>query len=148
MSTHDDRTPPLDASELPRWDAPPQAPAWDRPPAGSSSGWGPPPPYEERGEVTGAEQGPAGPQVTEPKAVVALVLAIGSFVVLPLLPAVAALLLVRSSRRDIEASGGRYTGTGLLTAAKVLSWVNLGLCLLVVLLLALGVALFASVGFS
>lgn len=143
MSTPDDRTAPLGEPDLPRWDAPPQAPAWDRPLAGSSQGWGPPPPYAHGGEVTGPG---AGPQQTEPKAVVALVLAIGSFVVLPLLPAVAALLLARASRRDIDASGGRYTGTGLLTAARVISWINLGLCLLLVLLIVLGIGLFASVG--
>lgn len=148
MSAPDDRT-PLGEPEPPWWDAPPQPPAWDRP-AGGPSGWGPPPPYAQGGDVAGYGPGyaPVAMQLTEPKAVVALVLAVGSFVVLPLLPAVAALLLARSSRRDIDASGGRYTGTGLLTAARVLSWINVGLCLLALLLLVLGFALFASVGFS
>lgn len=40
----------------------------------------------------------------------ALVLAIGSFVVSPLIPAIVALVLAPGAKRDIGASGGRLTG--------------------------------------
>ena len=108
------------------------------------TGWGPPPPYAQGAQLPAS----AAPVQTEAKAVVALVLAIGSFFVLPLLPAIVALVLARSSQRDIDAAGGRLTGTGLLTAARIVSWINIGLCVLVVVLIALGIGLLTSTGFS
>ena len=60
-------------------------------------------------------------------AVVALVLAIVSWVVCPVIPAVVALVLARSATTEIDASGGRVTGRGLVTAARVVAWVNIGL---------------------
>jgi hypothetical protein len=92
--------------------------------------------------------GPGGPQSTEPKAIIALVFAIGSFVVLPLLPAIIALVLAGSARRDIDGSGGRLSGSGLVTAAKIVSWVNIGLCVAGVLLVVLFFGVLASTGFS
>lgn len=79
----------------------------------------------------------------------ALVCAIASWVALPLFPAIAALVVGSSARRDIDASGGRLTGEGLVTAARVIAWINLGLCALaavvVVGILALAVG---GAGFS
>jgi hypothetical protein len=147
MSSRDDSTDGVPAGagpQPPSWDTPPQPPAWDRPVAGGAVGWDPPPAH---GAPTGAPPWQA-PAQTEPKAVVALVLAGASYVVIPLLGAVAALVLARMSKRDIEASGGRLTGAGLLTAARVLAWVNLALCLLAVVLVVAAVILLASVGFS
>lgn len=89
-----------------------------------------------------APYGQYGPPVqqTESRAIVALVLAICSFLVFPVVPAVVALVLARGAQDEIDASGGRLTGTGLVTAARVLSWINLGLAgaVLLVLVLALG----------
>ncbi len=65
----------------------------------------------------------------------ALVLAIGSFVVFPLIPAVAALFVASAAKRDIAASQGRLTGAGLVTGSKVTAWINIGLCLLGLLLI-------------
>ena len=97
-----------------------EPPGW--PPAGGvpvPPAWGPSPYGQDSGR----------PQETSPKAIVALVLAIGSFVVFPLVPAIVALVLCASARRDIDASGGRVTGDGLLTASKIISWINIGLCI-------------------
>ena len=80
-------------------------------------------------------QGAAGPSRTDTKAIVALVFAIASFVVFPVVPAIIALLVAGAARRDINGSGGALTGSGLVTAAKVGSWINLGLLLFVLVLL-------------
>ena len=64
----------------------------------------------------------------------ALVLACISFVICPVIPAIVALFLVPSSKRKIETSGGRLTGEGLLTAAKIIAWVHLGLVALVLVI--------------
>ena len=91
-----------------------------------------------------------GPQETSSKAVVALVCAIASFVVFPLAPAIAALVVAGSATREIDASGGRLTGRGLVTGARITAWVNIALCALalVALLLALVVAGSATVSTS
>lgn len=74
------------------------------------------------------------------KAVLALVLAVLAWTpVVPFLGAIGALVLASMARRDIAASGGRVGGQGLVTAARVLSWVHLSFvaALFLVLLLAL-----------
>ncbi|HWG92984.1 MAG TPA: DUF4190 domain-containing protein [Mycobacteriales bacterium] len=143
----------------------PQDPAPDEP-AGT---WGPPPPWTGQsgpvpgygpgggvagGSATGAPTGAptesvqTGPAQTDTRAVVALVLAVLSFVLLPFVPAVVALVLAGRSRRDIAASGGRLTGAGLAQAARIVAWVNVVLCVLAVLAVAALFALFAVYGFG
>ncbi|MDQ3574397.1 MAG: hypothetical protein M3404_05655 [Actinomycetota bacterium] len=100
-----------------------QQPGGWQPPAGTpppppSQGYPPPPPYG---------YGPPPPQ-TEGTAITALVLSISSFMICPVIPAVVALVLCSSARRKIEESGGALTGEGLVTAARIVSWVNIGLC--------------------
>jgi hypothetical protein len=77
---------------------------------------------------------PIAPQ-TDGTAICVLVLAICSFVLLPVVPAVVALVLAPGAERDIAASGGRLTGEGLVRAGRVVAWVHLALCLAVVLVL-------------
>ena len=118
------------------------APTWSTPPP---QGYGPPP--QAYGQVP-AYGGYAGPQQTSTRAIVALVCAIGSWVVFPLIPAVVALALVPGAREEIDLSGGRVSGDGLLTATKVVAWLNIGLCIGGVLLAIAAFTMFASVGFS
>ena len=92
----------------------------------------------------GAPQYWQGPTQTESKAIIALVCAIASWVVLPLLPAIAALMIAKTAQEQIAHSGGRLTGDGMVTAAKVIAWANLALCVLGLLLLVLGFGLFAA----
>jgi hypothetical protein len=107
-----------------------------------SAAWGAPPtdPYA-------GYRGPtARPTETEPKAVVALVLAVLTWTPLvPFIGAIAALVLGRMARRDIARSGGAKGGLGLVRAATVLSVLHLVLValllVLVLVLLAVGVAL-------
>lgn len=89
-------------------------------------GYGPPP---GPGAVPPMPYGGWAPaQQTDGTAIAALVVAICSFVVFPFIPAVIALVLASSARRDIDASGGRLGGEGLVTAARIVAWINIGLC--------------------
>jgi len=114
-------------------------------PSGQQGGWqqGPPPPPPSQGYTPpppgygGYSQRP--PAQTEGTAITALVLAIVSFVVCPIIPAVVALFMCPGARRKIEGSGGALTGEGLVTAAKIISWVNIGLW-------GAGIALFVVLG--
>jgi hypothetical protein len=101
----------------------------------------------QAGGAPGLPDGGGRPE-THSKAIVALVLAVASFCGFPVVAAVAALLVGRSAQRDILASGGRLTGDGLVTAARVIAWINIALCVLAVLLLVAGVVLLAGNGFS
>ena len=99
------------------------------------------PPYgSQPGQPPQAWQGPTQ---TESKAVIALVCAIAAWVVLPVLPAIAALMISTTARQEIARSGGRLTGDGMVTAAQVIAWANLGLCVLGIVLLVLAFGLFA-----
>lgn len=144
--------PPWDAPpQPPAWDrpadpysgvpgAPPGGPQYGAPPAGGppygqqpgqpygavpygtppgAPGWGPPPGY--------AGYGYPPPQQTDGKAITALVLAIASWVLCPVVPAIIALVLASGSQRDIDASGGRLGGDGLNKATRIVSWIHLGL---------------------
>ena len=59
-----------------------------------------------------------------------MVCAIGSFFLIPFIPAVVAVALASSSRKRIADSGGRLTGESLCTAALVIGWINIALCAL------------------
>lgn len=119
-------------------------PAYGPPPGyGPQPGYGPPP-------VPGSSPmspyaGWAGPAQTDGRAIAILVLAICSFVVLPVIPAIVALAMAGGTMRDIEASGGRLTGESLVRAGKIVSWINIALFvggfLLILLVFVLGVAL-------
>ena len=114
-----------------------QPPAFGQPPYGPP-GYGPPAYGQHSGYGLADYRG--APKETESKAVVALVLAIASFVVFPLIPAIASLVMVPVARRSITASQGRLGGEGLLTAAKVFAWINIGLALLAVAFIVFVVA--------
>ena len=99
------------------------------------------------GYVATPGYGYGAPQ-TESKAVVALVLAICSFVVCPVVPAIVALVLARGSERDILASGGRLTGLGMVKAARIISWIHLALMAVVVVGIVIIIAIAAGTSTS
>jgi hypothetical protein len=72
---------------------------------------------------------------TSNNAIVALVLAILSFAVCPLVLSIAALIVSKSATREIEASNGWVGGSGLVTAAKVIAWINIGLFIVAMVVL-------------
>ncbi|MBW3648901.1 MAG: hypothetical protein KY440_14235 [Actinobacteria bacterium] len=72
-------------------------------------------------------------------------LAISSFIIFPFVAAVVALFLAPAAKRDIVASGGRLGGEGLVTAAKIIAWINIAMCVLFVLFFVLVLGFMASV---
>jgi len=64
---------------------------------------------------------------TSSNAIIAFVLSIVAWAICPIVPAIVALVLAQSAQREIEAGQGRVQGGGLVTAAKIISWINIGL---------------------
>ena len=91
-----------------------------------------------------AQAYPAAYLPTSTNAIIALVLSIASWVICPIVPAVVALVLAQSASREIRR--GAATGDGLVTASRVVSWLNIGLfgLLLVIFGLVLLVSLIAG----
>lgn len=106
------------------------------------------PPYGGYPPAGGGQYPPGyGPAPrTSNDAVIALVLSIASWVVCPVVLAVIALVFAGRARTEIDGSGGWVTGDGLVTASKVLSWINIGffLAILVVIVVVLVAAAVAS----
>jgi uncharacterized membrane protein len=87
------------------------------PPAhpGPAPQWGAPP-------ATGG--GYATPR-TEGMAIAALICAIASWVVCPIVLAIIALALAHAAGNKIDASGGRLTGDGVVRAAQIVAWIHI-----------------------
>lgn len=73
---------------------------------------------------------------TEGTAIVALVCAILSWVAIPVVLAIVALVLARTAEREIAASAGEKSGAGLITASRWIAWLNLLLVAMVVAFVA------------
>lgn len=99
----------------------PAAPAYPAPPAYPAAAA-----YPAAYPPAGYAAAPAAPQ-TSSNAIISLILAIVSWAVCPIIPAIVALVLASSAAKEIEASGGRVQGAGLVTASRIVSWVNIGL---------------------
>ncbi len=123
--------PPAAAYPPPAAAYPPPAAAYP-PPAAAY-----PPPSTPPGYASAPAQFPK----TSNNAVVALVLAIGSFLICPVILSVAALIVANSAKREIQASQGWVTGDGMVTAAKVISWINIALTIVVVVVVIIVAAL-------
>ena len=93
--------------------APPAAAAGTYAPAYGAPGYG----Y--------APQAPAAP--TSSNAVIALILAVLSWAFCPIVAAIVALIFAHQASNEIEASGGRVQGRGLVTASRWVAWINIGL---------------------
>lgn len=148
--------------EAPNPPAPPVWPAHAQPPAGvppvpvpaPGQGYPPPPGYPPPGYP------PAGPggyapvpgygyppaQSTSTTGIVGLVLAVASWLVCPLLPAIVALVLAHQSDKEIAASQGRVGGAGLNTATRIVAWINVGLYAALILVVGaiFGIAVIAG----
>ena len=108
-------------------------PTWPTPPTPEQSGQSPVP------------QQPAQPPVQQPvggapvaqtsgNAIIALVMAIASWAVCPIVFAIIALVFASRADREIAASPGLVTGGGLSTAAKIVAWVNIGIAAAVIVI--------------
>ncbi|HWL35695.1 MAG TPA: DUF4190 domain-containing protein [Frankiaceae bacterium] len=120
---------PGQGGEQPGWGPPP--PGYGQPPPGY--GTPPPPPgYGGYGAPPGFGQPPPyyGPPPNDGKAVGALVSSLIAWFVCPVIPAIVALVLASQASQRIRESGGRLGGAGMVTAAKVISWINIVVSLL------------------
>lgn len=77
---------------------------------------------------------------TSTLAIVSLVAGIVSFILLPLLGGIAAIITGGMAKKEIRDGGGRLTGQGMATAGQVLGWINvvlivIPLCLIIILAL-------------
>ena len=79
---------------------------------------------------------PPAPVQTAGKATATLVLGIISFVVCPIIPAIAALIVGAKASREIRESGGRLGGEGLVKAGRILAIVHLCLSVVMIPLMA------------
>ena len=62
---------------------------------------------------------------TNTSAIVAFVLSLVSWFICPIIAAIVALVFASKAKKEIEASGGWQTGDGFVTAAKIISWINI-----------------------
>ncbi|MGK2957471.1 MAG: hypothetical protein ACSLFB_03525 [Acidimicrobiales bacterium] len=122
---------PDDTAAPPSQPQVPPPPSWEGAPQPPNPQWGPPsgatPPQNPgwgQPQVFGYPSG-YHPQENEPQAIVALVLSIASFVVCPIITAIAALIVASSAIKNIEASGGAKAGVGMVQAARIISIINL-----------------------
>jgi hypothetical protein len=84
------------------------------------------------------------PARTEPLSVWSLALGIASYVLAPVVAAVAAIITGRRAARAIRSSAGATGGAGMATAGQVLGWINIPLSILAAVLIAVGVSYFAN----
>jgi hypothetical protein len=77
------------------------------------------------------------PVTTSPWSIVSLISGISSYLVLPFLGGIIALITGYVARRDINNSGGALSGKGMATAGLWLGWINIALCALAALLIIL-----------
>lgn len=82
---------------------------------------------------------------TSNSAVAALVLAIVSWVFCPVIPAIIALVFANKAEKEIAISNGWVTGGGLVTASKIVAWINMGLY---AALIAIGILIFLIAAIS
>ena len=126
----DDRPASAPSSSPPAYQPPAYPPSQGN---GPQAGYGQPgygqPGYGQSGY---GQPGYGRAQETASRAIVVLVCAIASFVVVPFIPAVVALALAGGAQQQIAQSGGRLTGDGLVRAGRILAWINVGLTALVV----------------
>lgn len=119
--------------------APSDHPPSDHPPLdpyGQQSPYGAQPPYGQQPPGYGGYGNyPHYPVVpsTDGNAIAALVLSIASFVICPVITAVLALVFANTAERTIQESGGWKGGQGLVTTARIVAWINIGLAVLAVI---------------
>lgn len=86
------------------------------------------------------------PPQTDGTAIAVLILAIGSWVICPIIPAIIALVLARGAKEGIAESGGTKTGEGLVKAGVIVSWINIGFYVLIAVIVAIALALTLAAG--
>jgi hypothetical protein len=91
--------------------------------------------------------GPRYAAETETGSIVALILAILSWIACPVILAVPAIVVASNSRAKIRSFPERYSGLSLVTAARVIAWANIGLFVGVITLMAIAAMVSSVRGF-
>jgi hypothetical protein len=125
------------------WLSPDQRPVPHRTPAGP---YPPPPAYPPPPGYGGYPYPPTPATQTEGTAVGALICAIGAYVTCIPVLAIVALPLATAAKKKIAFSGGKKTGLGLVTAARWLAGINLGLWTVVVAVAVASIVIDVSTG--
>lgn len=95
----------------------------------------PPPGYGVPGTIAGGGYGyPYAPR-TEGTAIAAFVVALVGLFVCGVVTGIVALVLANNAQQKITASGGRLTGSGFVTAARVIAIISIVLSVLGIVLL-------------
>ncbi len=93
------------------------------------------------------EPTPPARQETSPLAIVSLVSGILTWILLPFLAAIVAVITGHMAKSEIRKSNGRLTGDGLATAGLVLGYVQLGLIALgIIALIILAIVAASAAG--
>ena len=77
------------------------------------------------------------PITTSPWSIVSLISGISSYLLLPFLGGILALITGYVAKREIKSSNGALSGSGMATAGLWLGWINVILCVLAVILIIL-----------
>jgi len=92
---------------------------------------------------------PASPAMSS-NAIVALVLAICSWVIIPFVLgwifAIIGLVFASKAGKEIGASGGVIPGQGFVTAARIVAWINIGMTAAIALLAVVVIAIVIAAG--
>lgn len=123
----------------------PQAPAqW---PAAPATAYPAAPPGAPAGYPTAYPPAPyqAGPK-TSSNAIIALVLSIAAWVVCPIVPAIVSLVFASMASKELDASGDRIQGRTMVTAARIVSWINIGFFAAAIVITAFVLVLIAIAG--
>src|SRR5262249_9578013 len=104
------------------------------------AGYAPQPAYPLYPSYPGSPGGPARAPETSGRAIAVMVLGITAIALCwaGLIPAIVAVAMSSRAQREIEESGGRLTGLGMISAGRITSWIAIGLsgALAVVVLVA------------
>lgn len=86
------------------------------------------------------------PPETDGTAIAVLILSIGSWIICPIVPAIIALVLAPSAKRNIAESGGMKTGEGMVKAGVIVSWINIAFWVLFGIIIGIIAALAVASG--
>jgi len=112
----------------------PGAPVAGAPAQWPSAGYAPPAAAPGTYPPAGYAYQQAPTAQTSSNAVIAIILAALSWAFCPIIAAIVALIFAHQASKEIEASGGRIQGQGLVTASRWVAWINIGLTAAVIVI--------------
>ncbi len=106
---------------------------------------GPPPPQPPVQGSYGYAPVPQQPvPQTNNNAIIAFVLSLVSWFICPIIAAIVALVFASKAKKEIQLSNGWQTGSSFVTAAKIISWLNIAFSIIGIILYILLVVVLVS----